>query len=101
MSLRRRRRGSTTLQGRSSPICRSTPRARCASGGLQAPRITYSSMSAPSFAARVARMSISVSTPKPWAFNASRTRSTSAGLNGSGRRVVYPYVMAVPFVSGA
>jgi hypothetical protein len=30
-------------------------------------------MSAPTFVARVARMSISVGTPKPWTFNACRT----------------------------
>ena len=60
-----------------------------ASGGLQAPRMTYCSISSPSLSRSVACTSTSVSTPKPCAFSASRTRAT-AWSNGAGVRTVMP-----------
>lgn len=61
-----------TLHGSSVPIPGSTSSARCASSGLHAPRMRYGFTVTPSLAARVALTSISVSTPKPSAFSASR-----------------------------
>ena len=46
-------------------------------------------MSSPSLSRRVACTSISVSTPKPWTLNASRTRAT-ASANGAETRMVIP-----------
>lgn len=70
---------TTTLQGSRSPIEGSARIAAWAKGGRHAPRITWGAMSAPIFAFSVACMSISVSTPKPWAASASRVaRTTSA-----------------------
>src|SRR5271166_6076234 len=69
---------TTTLQGNSSPIWRSTLIAWCASGGLHAPRIRYSSMSSSSLAFSVAFTSISVSTPKACCARASRVRTTAS-----------------------
>ncbi|CDZ91160.1 conserved hypothetical protein [Rhodococcus ruber] len=78
-------RRTTTLHGSSSPICRLADTARCASGGLHAPRMTYGSMSTSILVFRVACMSISVSTPKPCSFSAARVRSTTSS---SGARSV-------------
>src|SRR6476619_5001594 len=64
---------TTTLQGSRSPMDGSACSAAWASCGRQAPRTTWGAMSAPILAFRVACMSISVSTPKPWAAKASRT----------------------------
>src|SRR6266536_1130767 len=60
-----------TLHGRRSPTSRFACSARCAKGGLQAPRILYRRKSTPSFLASVSFTSISVRTPKPSALRAS------------------------------
>src|SRR5664279_2338615 len=76
---------TTTLQGSSSPIDGSACSAAWASGGRQAPRITWGAMSAPSFAFSVACMSISVSTPNPCAASASRV---AVRVSSNGRYTV-------------
>ena len=63
---------TTTLHGSSSPTEGSACRAAWASGGRQAPRMTWGGTSTSSLAFRVARMSISVSTPNPCSAKASR-----------------------------
>src|SRR5258708_11762799 len=87
---------TTTLHGSGRPMVRSADSARCASGGLQAPRMTYCSISSPSFSRSVDCTSISVSTPKPWALSAARICSFASANEAVVRRVI-AYSTAIPF----
>lgn len=69
---------TTTSQGSSSPIRRSAVSAWCARGGLQAPRIGYSSLSSPRLPRRLTCTPMSVSRPKPYAWSASRTGAAAS-----------------------
>src|SRR5262249_28851377 len=68
--------------------------ARCARGGLQAPRMRYGRISLPSFFFIVAATSISVSTPKPSLCNSCTTRS-SAVSNFRSNTFPKPYLVSM------
>lgn len=75
--------GPRRLQGRSATTRGSVCSARCASYGLQAPRMICGSTSMPSLSWRVRRTSNSVSTPRPWSLSAAVTRAMVAAISGS------------------